>query len=295
MAAPARILIVGPGALGLLYGMAFRQAGAEVAFAGRPGTEGHHWVTLYTPEGQRIRRRFVFLPLSQIPKHPWTAVWVTVKTYHLEAVLPWVARLQCPEVVFPQNGTGYEDTLKQQVRGFVRAVTSEGATRTARFTVSHRGRGTTYLGGRGFASTPLLQRAGLHVVETQEIHTRVLAKLLANVAINPLTALLRVPNGALRQNPHLWTLVQQIVQEALQVLRTHGYPEAQALTFVEDVIRRTAANRSSMLQDLEAGRPLELDALTGWLLQEAQRRGTALPTIRTLHLLLKALVTRASP
>ena len=282
---------MGPGALGLVFGWAFRQAGGRVTFAGRPGTEGVHRITVYTPEGKRHEARARFLVLGDAVRQPWDLAWVTVKTYHLEAVLPDLARLQCPEVVFPQNGTGFETSLRQRIPGFVRAVTTEGATRTGRFTVQHRGQGVTYLEGQDLQSTRLLQRAGLVAEEVPDLRSRVLAKLLANVAINPLTALLRVPNGTLRQNPSLWALVQQIVEEALPVLQAHGYTASpgEAQAFVEEVLRRTAANRSSMLQDLEAGRPLELDALTGWLLREARPLGRELGTVRTLHLLLLAL------
>ena len=292
MAAGTRVLIVGPGALGLLFGHAFHRAGARVFFVGRRGREERHIGTLYDPEGRRHRFPLRFLSPEQAQAQAWDAVWVTVKTYSLQTVVPWMARVSSPEVVFPQNGIGFEGDLQQRIAGFVRAVTSEGATRTGRFTVQHRGRGRTFLGGRGLVSTRLLQQAGLAAEERPDLRPIVLAKLLANVAINPLTALLRVPNGTLRQNSHLWTLVQQIVAETVPVLRRHGYPfgPEEALRFVEEIVVRTARNRSSMLQDLEAGRPLELDFLTGWLLRQAPG---ALPTVQTLHHLLLALTAPA--
>ncbi len=293
MASGTRILIVGPGALGLLFGFAFRRAGARVFFLGRDGRAGRHTVTLYDPQGQRHQARMPFLDAPQAVATPWEVVWVCVKTYHLPRVLPLLQRLQSPETVFPQNGTGFEDLL-QRVPGYVRAVTSEGALRTGRYTVHHRGRGKTFLGGRGLQSTRLLKRAGLEVEETPEIRPLVLAKLLANVAINPLTALMRVPNGALRENPHLWQLVRQVVHEVVPVLQAHGYPhgEGQALQFVEDIVVRTARNRSSMLQDLEAGRPLELEAIVGWLLRQASH---PLPTLQTLYTLLLAATETRGP
>lgn len=113
---------------------------------------------------------------------------------------------------------------------------------------------------------------------------------MVNVAINPLAALFRVPNGALLDPPHR-VLLDTLVREALPVLRAQGLnlDEAAALARVHAVARATATNRASMLQDLLAGRRTEIDAITGALLRMAAERRVDLPTHRALHTLVCAL------
>ncbi|MHB1373328.1 MAG: ketopantoate reductase family protein [Thauera sp.] len=111
-----------------------------------------------------------------------------------------------------------------------------------------------------------------------------------NVAINPLAALYRVPNGALLEPPYREAL-DTLVREAWPVLHAEGLAldlDA-ALARVHAVATATAANRASMLQDVLAGRRTEIDAITGALLQMGARQGRALPTHAAIHRQIKAL------
>ncbi|GLC35960.1 hypothetical protein PLESTB_000523700 [Pleodorina starrii] len=148
-----------------------------------------------------------------------------------------------------------------------------------------------------------------------------LAKLAANCAINPLTALLGCLNGALAEDPHARRLMGQVCRELtavfgpaaflpdsaqqgvltgpaaaqgeeLRQVGTQSFSEAGAeralLEWVLGVATATAGNRSSMLQDVVSGRPTEADYLSGWVLWVAAARGVATPVIATLHGLVKA-------
>jgi 2-dehydropantoate 2-reductase len=66
-------------------------------------------------------------------------------------------------------------------------------------------------------------------------------------------------------------------------------PYADAPAELEAVLRRTAANRASMLQDIEAGRPTEVEAINGAVVREAEGRGVPVPVNRVLLGLIRSL------
>ncbi|MBT9496411.1 MAG: 2-dehydropantoate 2-reductase [Zoogloea sp.] len=167
-------------------------------------------------------------------------------------------------------------------------ITTEGAFRDADRVVPS-GAGDTLLPPGFEAVADLLVAAGLRARVEPDIVAARLAKLLVNVAINPLAALFRVPNGALLEMPHR-ALLDALVAEAWPVLRAAGLQldEAAARERVIAVATATAANRASMLQDVLAGRRTEIDAITGALLAMAEAQGVDLPTHRAMF----AQVTR---
>lgn len=130
----------------------------------------------------------------------------------------------------------------------------------------------------------LLASAGLRARVAPDIAQARLAKWLVNLAINPTTAAFRVHNGALA-TPPLRAMVEALVREAWPVLAAEGLALDlnAARERVFEVVRATAANRSSMLQDVLAGRPTELEALTGAFLTLAHAHGLAAPTHEALY------------
>jgi len=118
------------------------------------------------------------------------------------------------------------------------------------------------------------------------------SKLVINAAINPLTALLRVPNGELLARPSAQSLMDAAAREAAAVARALG----RRLTFsdpvaaAQAVAQRTAVNHSSMFQDVQRGAPTEIDAICGAIVAAGEGCGVATPVNRTLWLLVKALI-----
>jgi 2-dehydropantoate 2-reductase len=108
-----------------------------------------------------------------------------------------------------------------------------------------------------------------------DINTALWTKLAVNCVINPLTAVYGCRNGALAERPELAVRVTQLCREVAQVSYAAGFTDtAQTIdNMVARVIQATAANRSSMLQDVQAGRPTEIDYITGYLLKVAAEHG----------------------
>lgn len=183
-----------------------------------------------------------------------------------------------------QNGL-VDEILRAALPGLLadQGVTFEAAHRMGS-SIRPSGSGET-LAPPGFEPlVELLQRAGLRARVEPDIRAARLRKLLVNVCINPLTALHRVTNGELETPAHRAQL-EALVAEAREVLAAEGLGlDLQgARAAVVGVIRATAANRSSMLQDLEARRPTELEYLTGALLRLARRHGIEAAAHRAVY------------
>lgn len=197
-----------------------------------------------------------------------------------------------------QNGVGNRELLAE-VLGADRAgqgVTSMGATLIGPGRVRHAGSGPTLLGAqpRPDAAAKLAQllvNCGLEAGVSDDIEGLVWGKLLVNAGINALTALLRVPNGALASLPEARALLRAAVEEAAAVARARGVslPYADPVAHVLAVAEATAANRSSMLQDVLRGAPTEVAAINGAVVREGQRLGVPTPLNAALAALVEAL------
>ncbi len=172
-------------------------------------------------------------------------------------------------------------------------VTTLGATLLGPGRVKQAGEGVISLSAHPLLSPLInLMRSAGFVIESEPDPTALLwGKLVINAAINPLTALLRVPNGELLARSNARALLQAIVREAASVAIAQGirlpYPDPVVAT--ETIARRSAANRSSMLQDVLRGAPTEIDAICGAIIHAGELTGVPTPIVRTIWQLVKSL------
>jgi 2-dehydropantoate 2-reductase len=201
-------------------------------------------------------------------------------------------------VVTLQNGVGNRELLAAALGEdrVGQAVTALGATLVGPGRVRHAGQGTTVFGSApdraGMAAlAALFSSCGLPAELTDDLDALVWGKLVVNVGINALTALLRVPNGALATTAEARELVAQAVTEAVAVAQARGtrLPEADPLAHVLAVAQATGANRSSMLQDALRGSPTEIATINGAVVREGQRIGVPTPVNSMLTALVRAL------
>lgn len=222
--------------------------------------------------------------LSDVP--PADLAFVLVKSHNTSAVAPRVARAVGDHgvAVTLQNGLGNAEILGSFVEPsrLVVGVTTAGATLLGPGHV--RGfAAPTVLGrdddGHAARVAEILTAAGLPASVHDDIHALVWRKLAVNCAINPLSALRGVPNGALLERPEDREILEGAAREVQAVARARGvradgdYAEA-----VLEAARLTSGNRSSMLQDMDRKAPTEIDALNGAVLREGARLGQATPT-----------------
>jgi 2-dehydropantoate 2-reductase len=206
--------------------------------------------------------------------------------------------LSAPLVVTLQNGIGNREILAEALGAerVGQAVTSLGATLLGPGRVRWAGHGETMFGAQpdpamAQALADLFCAAGLPASVTDDLDALVWGKLLINVGINALTALLRVPNGALVDVPEARQLLEQAVTEAAQVAAAHGIhlPYDDPVAHVLAVARATTQNRSSMLQDVLRGSPTEIAMINGAVIREGQRLGVPTPVNALLTMLIEAL------
>src|SRR5262249_60848466 len=120
------------------------------------------------------------------------------------------------------------------------------------------------------------------------------AKVLYNAALNPLGALLGVPYGELPAHPDTRTIMDTVIEATFAVARAEDvalrWPDAAAYreVFYGRLVPATAAHRSSMLQDIERGRPTEIDAINGAVAARGAKRGLPAPVNATLARLIRA-------
>jgi 2-dehydropantoate 2-reductase len=139
-----------------------------------------------------------------------------------------------------------------------------------------------------------LKSADFKVEIVDDARSMVWSKLIVNAAINPLTALLKVPNGELLERPTARGLMRALAEEAASVASA----EKIILSFrdpaaaVEEVARKTAANHSSMLQDILRGAPTEIDAISGAITRIGQRHYIPTPINYACWQLVLALAPR---
>jgi 2-dehydropantoate 2-reductase len=211
--------------------------------------------------------------------------------------VPWAG----PEtlVLTLQNGLGNEAIIRRHFGATRTAagVTSHGATFLGPGRIRHAGKGPTHMSmadgrpGRLEELRAALVSAGFETHVEADVAGLVWSKLIINVGINALTAIMGRPNGMLLDGEETRAVMADLVAEAVSVAHARGVQVTYAdpLATVYDVARKTAANRSSMLQDFDRGRPSEIDFMNGAIVREAAALGIPVPVNATLTRLVKAL------
>jgi 2-dehydropantoate 2-reductase len=276
------ILIVGTGALATLFAARLAQAGYPITMLGSwmegldalrkhgarlvdmDGNEHHFEVQVIDNprEGRGIRHALVL-----------------VKAWQTERVAEQLKECLAEDgiVVTLQNGLGNREALARSLGpGRVAlGVTTTGATLL--------GPGLARAGGEGDISIErnpalgpveaALKSANFDVNIVEDAQSLIWGKLVINAAINPLTALLRVPNGELLQRPAARELMGALASETARVAEAEEIrlPFPDPVAAVEEVAFKTAENHSSMLQDVLRGAPTEIDAICGAVVQTAKK------------------------
>jgi 2-dehydropantoate 2-reductase len=301
-----RIAIFGVGAMGCLFGArltahadviligqwpeqiaALRQAPLRFITPGSTPDHEQHIRLRVTDDPDSVESVDVALILTKAPK-----------TDHVAQI---AARLLAPDgmVLTLQNGIGNLESLAQYV-GADRAalgVTTLGANIAEPGVLRFGGSGITHLATRPTIDAQirelaaLFQRAGLETHVVADVSGLVWGKLAINAGINPLTALLRVPNGALTRSEWARGIMRAAADEVAAVAVAQGIdlPFESAADRAEEVARLTAQNRSSMLQDATRGAPTEIDTICGAVVRIAESMGVETPVNRMLYELIKAL------
>ncbi len=280
------VLVAGPGALGTVFAVHLEKAGHTVILLDHDSERGHRLRN--TGLRLRVGRQTLHAePQVLTPADPLTEadlVLVTVKAHSLGKLGQWLADLQDSAVILTlQNGLGVVEALVEGLghaaarHRIIQAVTYQAASPDDDGIIRQVANLVTRIDGRreylpiATAVAHVLELAGLPAEIDDNIAATVWNKLVANVAINPLSALAGVRNGELLQRAPLARQMAALAQEAAAVARAEGIDisDEQAVALATEAARATAGNISSMRQDVERGRPTEIDFLNGAIVRLA--------------------------
>lgn len=141
------------------------------------------------------------------------------------------------------------------------------------------------------ALAELLRGGGMTITVVDDPWPAVWRKVVTNAAVNPTTALLGMLNADLLRDPVAARLADRLAREVARVATASGVliPEDDAVRWWREMAELTGANRSSMLQDVEAKRATEVDAICGAVQREAQRLGVDASLNQALTVLVASL------
>ncbi|OZI12377.1 2-dehydropantoate 2-reductase [Bacillaceae bacterium SAS-127] len=291
-----KIGIIGGGAMGLLFATQMTEIDSTIVFTKtveQASALSEQGITRIENE-QKVIHCIQADVTEQIGHYQFDLLFIAVKQYQLPSIFPYLQQVsEDVPLVFLQNGMGHLQDLDRLTHKHVFVATVEhGVLRTDLATIEVRGRNRTNISaycGEEQKLSPFLNlfEATFPFVWRENPRTMLLEKLSANVVINPLTAVLKVTNGELMTNSPFLKLAETIFAEFSAV-----FPESvqEAMwTKVKQICLKTANNRSSMLSDVEKGQQTEVEAIVGYVLNEAKKREVDVPLLQTLYLMIKGL------
>ena len=294
------ILIVGTGALASLFAARLTHAGHAVTMLGtwKDGIDAlqRNGVRLVDSKGNE--KRFT-VHATDDPRECTGTKYaiVLVKAWQTERVARQLKDCLADDglALTLQNGLGNRETLSRDL-GLSRVAlgsTTTGATLLGPGLVKAGGEGIVSL-EQNQALDPLeeaLRSAGFKVQVVDDAQSLIWGKLVVNAAINPLTAILRVKNGELLERPFARKLLRALARETANVAHAGNIilPFDDPVAKAEEVAQKTAANTSSMLQDMLRGAPTEINAICGAVVREAEKYKIGAPVNWTCWQLVKAM------
>lgn len=298
-----KVAIIGAGAVGSLFGAYMTGGGLDVTFVERD--DGR--VKLLKREGLNITGKRG--ELSVAPQITTRAddlrrvdvVFVCVKSYHTRQAIRDHRCLvrENTMLVSLQNGVGNIEILMEEAGDahVLGASTTMGAYLDEGGIVHHTGEGDTYIGDPKGPNPKVeqlaeaLSESGLSFLPSGDINGILFTKLAVNCAINPLTALIRVPNGEVAAQATLQNLARTAVKEVVAIARAKGMAldDDQIFERALEVARMTANNRSSMLKDVLDNRHTEIDAICAAVVRMGKEHGIETPVNCCLADLITAL------
>jgi 2-dehydropantoate 2-reductase len=295
------IAILGAGALGSYIGGRLAEREAPVVLIARDAARlaaiDRDGLTVEDDKGARVVT--VRASPAAALREEIDVFLVLCKAMHTADAIQSVAHLIGPETwaVTLQNGLGNEDalaTLLPPARIGI-GMTDIPAGLVAPTHVKSPGSGAIrFWSMDGEDSLPLraietvLVDAGFNCVATPAIATDIWEKVAFNGALNALGAITRRANGAL-DNADGRAVAEAVVDEAVAVATALGVPvqRARILTKIDGALTKHRVHKGSMLQDVLAGRPTEIDYINGAIVRAAEQADLPAPVNRTLVHLMK--------
>jgi 2-dehydropantoate 2-reductase len=298
-----KICIVGCGALGSVIGAHLTRLGNVEVYAYDVARE--HTLAI-RERGLRISGATEFTvklqatsEANEIPVCDF-GIFAT-KSLHTKAAVEQTAHVfgSSGTVCSVQNGLGNEEIIAERVRYVIRGATTMAAHLIGPGHAGFEFHSNLWIGPFEPSGTPfervqqfadLLNRSGLRVVPLRDARGAQWTKLIFNSAVNPVGALTRLHHGAAHRSPPTSALYEALLQEGESVAKAlgislHGDPRE----MIAEGASAPGKRNASMLQDILAHRPTEVDFINGAIADHGERLGIPVPLNRALWQLVKGL------
>jgi 2-dehydropantoate 2-reductase len=294
-----RIAIMGSGGVGGYFGARLAQAGCDVAFIAR----GAHLAAL-REIGLVVESKLGNVSISNVAATddpatlgPVDLVIISVKLWDTETAARAISPIVGPAtaVLSLQNGVQKDDVLRHLVgdKPIVGGICYISATIARPGVISHTGTVQKIVFGeydgqrsqRAKAFLEACRRAGIDVELSLEIRKAIWEKFVFLVGLSAATTSIRLPIGPIRENPRTRGFLLDVMREVVAVGRTHGV--TLSAEYAEDLLAfydgLPAEMAASMYHDLERGNRLEVDWLSGAVVELGQTAGIPTPLNRAVR------------
>ena len=321
-----KFLIAGAGAIGAYMGARMARAGLDVTlFARGPHLRAmqEHGVRVRSAEGDFEAHPKLAATLEEVG--PVDVVFLAVKAHSLPQLAPQLRPVLGPEttVVSTQNGIPWwffqglsgagEGILLERVdpggviaaaiepRRVVGSIVYFSTEIVEPGVVLHTEGNRISLGEpdgtrseRCRQIAAALVASGLRCPVTTHIRNEIWVKILGNVAFNPISALTRATLVEMVRDPEVAALVRNVMTETESVAGRLGFQLPVSIDQRIAGAEKVGEHKTSMLRDLEAGRPMELEAIVGAVVELGERLGVPMPHTATVYACTKLLAKHRS-
>ncbi|MBX9588869.1 MAG: 2-dehydropantoate 2-reductase [Hyphomonadaceae bacterium] len=316
-----RVMVIGAGAIGGWLAATLARGGADVAVVARGATLQHirdHGLTLITGDRRETYSVPAAMRAQELPRPD--AVVLAVKTHAFAHAVTEAspALAHAPLLVTAMNGLpwwfldGLAGPLTDRrlesldpggraaamlthvhpIGGVVHASTRAEAPGVIRVAAVDRlilGEPGGIVSRETMKLGQLISGGGVEITLTKDIRREIWAKLWGNMNMNPVSALTRRTTGGILAEPRLFALVREMMAEFVRVGERLGLTLPMSVDERLEVMRRLGDFRTSMLNDVEAGRALEVEGLLGVVVELADKLGEPIPASRAVYALARGL------
>lgn len=300
------IAVIGPGAMGLLFGGYLSRKHQVTLVGTRPevmrGIE-ESGVTIREADGTQA----VYHPRATADPaalSPADLVILFVKSGASRAALEAGRSLIGKDTLLLtlQNGAGHEAVLRHFTddEHIIIGTTQQGSYRLSASSICHSGGGSTSLGavcGSSERFAPVAQafeECGFPCSLTDHVRGMIWNKLMINASSSVLSGILQMPQGYVIQNEGAWDVACRLIRELCAVATADGYPfdAAEQIQRIHRHLENAPDGYTSIYADLKAGRTTEAAVINGAVVDAARRLGVPAPTHEIILALVQALEQR---
>ena len=306
-----KITIIGPGAMGLLFGGKLAACADVTLIGNNPvnlGEINEKGVTI--KRGDSSVTRMIPAYQSGSLKEPADVVMLFTKAYQIRDVLTKNQALIGPDTLLLtlQNGAGHDKVMREFADSahVLIGTTKQGSSRESASVIINSGLGETVFGGvaakgekapdraRLEELCAVFESAGFPCSVSDNIRFEVWNKLMINASASVLSGVLQVPQGYVAEDENAWSICQDLIREICAAAAGEGAifdPEEQ-IARVREHLRNAPGGFTSVYSDLKNGRKTEADFICGAVVRAAKEQGLRVPVQETILRLIHAMEAR---